>query len=577
MDTATDRRAPGAERIPFDGLVEVGGAMGPTFEAQAIDLSRDGIGLQAAYLPEIGQPLSCRFESGTSEVICEAEVAWKQEAARGGGFGIRFTNLDESSEEALSRLLLEEQLRQRGPSPVPENGAKLRLHIEGLGAPMRARVKNANDVQLNAHSDLSFLKLGKEIDLEDATTGERRAARIDDVGLEVNPQTNIPQLVVSLSYGEGLESRPARSKTLPGLDPKASVQAKAEGDSEDAPVDNAARMKGAMAAGFSKVSPALMGLTGKAKGIGISLFSKFGKSSDSAKASSGDSKKGDSLAPTVKRTTAPPPAGALSSSGRKIHRVEGNEMLLEKPAGTESPMELARKHKRKLAIGGAAVLAVGLLGFAMRKSDPPAANTTTASIAAETTATAPALAAAPALSGAKPLAVGAVAGAAAPGAAPVGDVPGAIGDPTEGAGAPGADGKLVPFTHGTVTNGNVLHLKMDGKIDRLQGAAQPTGFTVVLPKRRGVEAAAALLRKDPRIAEVHLNNQPTGAEISMTFKDGVPAYIIRAKGDTLEMILGRPGADAADAKNAKHEPAHKKPGAHGHAVEPASHHARPHH
>ena len=90
-----DRRAPGATRIPFEALVEVGGALGPSFEAQAIDVSEEGMHLRTAYLPEIAQPLSCRFDAGAGgSVIASGEVVWKQEAGKGGEFGIRFTDLD---------------------------------------------------------------------------------------------------------------------------------------------------------------------------------------------------------------------------------------------------------------------------------------------------------------------------------------------------------------------------------------------------------------------------------------------------------------------------------------------------
>ncbi|MDB5212163.1 MAG: hypothetical protein JWO86_90, partial [Myxococcaceae bacterium] len=38
MSDASDRRAPHASRIPFEGMVEVGGTLGPSFEAQAVNL-----------------------------------------------------------------------------------------------------------------------------------------------------------------------------------------------------------------------------------------------------------------------------------------------------------------------------------------------------------------------------------------------------------------------------------------------------------------------------------------------------------------------------------------------------------
>src|SRR5277367_4119994 len=101
MSTDDDRRIQGTTRIPFETLVEVGGALGPTFEAQAVDISEEGMHLRTAYLPEVGQPLRCRFEAGSATVHIAGEVVWREEAGRGGEFGIRFTNLDADSAIAL--------------------------------------------------------------------------------------------------------------------------------------------------------------------------------------------------------------------------------------------------------------------------------------------------------------------------------------------------------------------------------------------------------------------------------------------------------------------------------------------
>jgi PilZ domain len=570
METASDRRSPGAERIPFDGLVEVGGSLGPTFEAQARDLSRDGLGLHAAYLPELGQPLSCRFESGTTQVICEGEVAWKHDAERGGEFGIRFTNLDRMSEEALTRLLRDQHAGATSGDPLLAQGTKLRLHIDGLGAPMRARVKDSITGELTAYSDLSFLKLGKEIEFEDATTGGRREARIDDVELELHPETRVPQLLVSLSYGEGLShtaNAKPRSTTLRGLHDDGAVRARAEGAAAGTAGETLQAARASVATSFAKVTPALSAIGKRAQGIGSAVFGKLQSARKPTEqlAASVES-------PTVRRTTAPAPTGGLHTAGRKIQRNEGNEQLLEKPA-MHSPLGLLGNHKRKAAVGVAALLAVGLAVAAGRKSDNSSIAATALNATADASAHPAAAAPASAVAPAAPIAAVPVTNSAPPASLAGANLAGQ-GDPSEGAvdSADALPGKLQPFGHGTVANGNVLRLKMDGKIERLQGAAQPTGFTVVLPKRRGVEAAATLLRKDSRIAEVHLNNQPAGAEISMTFKDGVPPYLVRAKGDTLEFILGRP-SDGAEPKAAK---AHVKPVTHGHGVEPASHRSHPH-
>ena len=100
-----DRRAPGATRLPFDGLVEVGGALGPSFEAQAVNVSEDGMHLRTAYLPEQGQPLTCRFDAGPGQsVLVSGEVVWSEGAEKGGEFGVRFTDMDAESVDSLKRV-----------------------------------------------------------------------------------------------------------------------------------------------------------------------------------------------------------------------------------------------------------------------------------------------------------------------------------------------------------------------------------------------------------------------------------------------------------------------------------------
>lgn len=117
--------------------------------------------------------------------------------------------------------------------------------------------------------------------------------------------------------------------------------------------------------------------------------------------------------------------------------------------------------------------------------------------------------------------------------------------------------KVTPFTNGAVSRGNLLHLKMDGAIEKIQGAQQPTGFTVHIPGRRSLEPAAPLAARDARIGAIKVANEPGGAELSVTFKDGVPGYAVRAKGDQLEIVLASPSAGGA-----KDEIASAKPGSH---------------
>jgi hypothetical protein len=119
-------------------------------------------------------------------------------------------------------------------------------------------------------------------------------------------------------------------------------------------------------------------------------------------------------------------------------------------------------------------------------------------------------------------------------------------------------GVVAPFGNGSVTHGNVLKLKMDGAIDKINGAAQPTGFTVSVPGRRALEPAGPLASRDSRIASIKVTNEGSGSQLDVAFKDGVPNYVVRAKGDTLELVLAAPGRVDGDDRVASRKKPHAK-------------------
>ena len=161
MSHAHDRRAPGTARMPFDAMVEVGGALGPSFEAQAVNLSEEGMSLRTAYLPEIGQPVMCRFDGGHgATVVASGEVLWNEDQGDGGAFGIRFTNLDAPSASALQRILGVTEGEEA--APVVDAGRKVRLHIDGLASPMRARI---NDPVLDSIRRTTAAPFGELLDI----------------------------------------------------------------------------------------------------------------------------------------------------------------------------------------------------------------------------------------------------------------------------------------------------------------------------------------------------------------------------------------------------------------------------
>ncbi|MBK6694998.1 MAG: PilZ domain-containing protein [Myxococcales bacterium] len=578
---AEAKRARLTTRIPFDGVVEVGGELGPPFEAQAVDVSGTGMHLRTAYLPEVGQALSCRFEAGRETVVATGEVVWQKEAGRGGEFGLRFVDLDRESAAALERMTDRARLR------VP--GAKVRLHIDGLGAPMRARVRGTDRSALTVGSDLAFLQVGKHIDLEDAESGSRRPALIDRVDVEVDPSSRVPQLVVSLKYEQSdrdceaeesamadtqhngtdtpvdpahnemhaaynvSEEHAAHETDVAISEPQPGVQAPARSSSAADDVmreelEASARMKGPVARAASKVTPALERFAKRARTATMLLVEK-------AKARrSGD-------ASPIRRTTAPAPGGGLHTAGRKV--VRGESMGPTEHATAQLGGIMSDK-KKVAAIGVGAVLLIAIGAAALnKKSATPEAT-------AANTAAAPATPDPAAAPVAAPVAL-------PPGPAPVpvsgpievtsGPAPGAMPPPVatepatherpsavhETKSASKKPIKVTPFANGHVSRGNLLRLKMDGAIDKIQGAQQPTGFTVHIPGRRSLEPAAPLAARDARIGAIKVANDQGGAELSVTFKDGVPNYLVRAKGDQLEIVLASPsaGKEAPQKKDAK--------------------------
>ena len=213
MTQPEERRDPEKPRKVVSTLVEVCGNVPgiPVFEAESIDVSPHGMHLRTAYLPEQGAPLVCRFESDGREIVVEGMVAWRREGGRGGEFGVKFTALDSRSVDALRNLCGLDAAAPKAEAPIGEPGARVRLHIDGLGSPMKARVKAGGSSKVQVGSSLEFLKVGKRLELEDLDIGARRSAEIDGVSVIVDPSTQVPQLVVALRFEGSADSTPSPS------------------------------------------------------------------------------------------------------------------------------------------------------------------------------------------------------------------------------------------------------------------------------------------------------------------------------------------------------------------------------
>src|SRR6185369_5589340 len=120
---------------------------------------------------------------------------------------IRFTNLDGASAAALWEMC---GMNRGEPAdgaanpgrPEADPGTRVRLHIEGLGSPMKARVRGASEDELLVGSNLEFLRVGRQLELEDVDHGGKRPAHIDRVDVEIDRTSKVPQLVVTLRYDD---------------------------------------------------------------------------------------------------------------------------------------------------------------------------------------------------------------------------------------------------------------------------------------------------------------------------------------------------------------------------------------
>ena len=271
------------------------------------------------------------------------------------------------------------------------------------------------------------------------------------------------------------------------------------------------------------------------------------------------------------RVTSPAPGGGLHTSGRKVVRGDADEEWNDGPmSASSSAIAALAPHKTKLMAGGVLGLAGVLLLVALHK---PAATAPLAQVDVN------------AASGSAP-----VAGAeSTPGQAQTSGAVGTVTDPATAAPASalnpapapspafaqsgttnddfGSDGTetappthakprgVEPFGNGPVSHGNVLHVKMDGAIEKIEGAATPNGFTVVIPGRKSIDAAGPLAQRDERIASIKMTNEADSAELNVAFRDGVPNYQVRAHGSTLEIALA-PVGTLAEAKHAAKERRH---------------------
>jgi hypothetical protein len=388
MSVETERRA-GTSRVPVRTLVEIGAGEGGSaaFEAESVDVTTAGMHLKTAYLPEIGEPLVCRFEAGGDEVVVQGEVAWRNEESYGGDFGVRFLQIDEQSLAALRGVLGEQSLDQADSAQVEPDpsrpqvvrGTRVRMHIEGLGSPMKARVRDGTSAEVCVGSNLEFLRVGRSVDLENVDGGVQRPARIERVTVDIEPTSKVPQLVVALRYldvaEDDLPNEPAPiafDENEESLD--ASPRTRLDGETYDESYDDddlddehgAEQGPGRAAAVWNRVKevgPKFAVLGGFAKRFGVRAKDVVGDAVLRAKKTAVEKVREHKESKRPVRTTAPPPKGALRGDGTRARTesVDSDDVQVLPPT--------KKLPKRAAAIALVAVLlTIVAIGFARKGS-----------------------------------------------------------------------------------------------------------------------------------------------------------------------------------------------------------------
>lgn len=403
MSYEQERRANGLQRVPVQALVEicgrdVGGA--PAFEAESVDVSGRGMHLRTAYLPEVGAPLVCRFENGGQEIVVEGKVAWRSEADRGGEFGVAFTALDSGSVEALKELCgigaaaeaaAETHSNPDESQPPGGTGVRVRLHIDGLGSPMKACVRAGGSKQVEVASNLEFLRVGRHLEIEDVGAGARRGAQIDGVDVVIDPRTQVPQLVVALRYDGGADDTPEPSvidseegdELLGGhAGAIGGFTAAAAHTDDDAPLgdddfvdgaemdEEAAAMRGKVAnmavdaGAAAKRGGKMMAKLGGAAATNVGrLFKGAGAKMMELR------QKRQGNAPR-RTTAAAPPSGVMSAGSRKLRPQSGTAEAM--PAEVElDPAAKKKRAKKVAALSAVGVLLLTVGVIAMKKPTAP--------------------------------------------------------------------------------------------------------------------------------------------------------------------------------------------------------------
>jgi len=597
MKSTEDRRCSTAVRVAHTALVDICSLeeQGVPFQGESQNISGRGMHVRGSYLPEVGETLVCRFTQDEAEVLVEGRVAWRSEGEDSGEFGIQFTALDADSAELLKSV----GERRPQPSLAPmttsllhdgddetillESGERVRLHIDGLGAPMKGSVVEGTTRKVKVGSALEFLKMGRKVQLEEVVGGERRGALVDAVNVVIHPTTMVPELVVQLRY-EGISPTPPPARATMKGRPQGTASKELDDCGGDEQLDDEEEHL------FQPTAEALRERLGEAVSSASSVAQKAGGLLSQFAHSAKD--RFDAMRPATVRKTSPK-MNKLPVTERAIKRrvQSSNRPSQRTPSHLRSGIHdmnlgrgatVARKPREVRAdegkpstaprrkLGAGLVSLAALLVFAgsaalFRASaaapEAPALSHATAQAPVTPASAALPVQAAPKLPAKKPEDDGTVVAevplfgpqavvSAQPqvetqqvsdaeaerraAAAAVADQ--SFEEPEEV--AVSAEDK--PWGHGRLYLPTIHRIRLDAAGASLAGAVNSDGFTVVVPGRKVMESGKAIQKRDKRIVAVQSDNEGPNAKVRFEFRGPVPAYRVRLRQDFIEFLISAP-------------------------------------
>lgn len=197
MQAAIDRQTKRGARVPLDVLVELShDDHAEPFEADGVNVGRGGLTLRAAYLPEVGSRLACRFECPPDGAPIEAacEVVWVEGVGEHAGeFGVRFLEASAGADDRIRAFVR----AMAGDADVAERDVA-RLYLDGVATPIVARVSHRSEDIVTVEQDLPFLALGKGLALRDGD----RARRAQIASIDLQLAGDVPRLVLQVLYDD---------------------------------------------------------------------------------------------------------------------------------------------------------------------------------------------------------------------------------------------------------------------------------------------------------------------------------------------------------------------------------------